>query len=94
MTTSWTTIPHVTQHDHADISQLESMRKRFNKQPDAENRKLAMTAIVIKMVASVLKKFPEMFMDLRILTSLLETSPTLKWLRLPYSSIDSLREKN
>jgi len=59
MTTSWTTIPHVTQHDHADITQLESMRKRFNKRPDAENRKLAMTAIVIKMVASVLKKFPQ-----------------------------------
>jgi len=59
MATSWTTVPHVTQFDRADVTQLESMRKRFNRRPDAQERKLTMTAIVIKMVASVLRQFPK-----------------------------------
>jgi pyruvate dehydrogenase E2 component (dihydrolipoamide acetyltransferase) len=59
MATSWTTVPHVTQFDRADVTQLESMRKRFNRRPDAKDRKLTMTAIVIKMVASVLRQFPK-----------------------------------
>jgi pyruvate dehydrogenase E2 component (dihydrolipoamide acetyltransferase) len=59
MARSWTTVPHVTQFDRADISQLESMRKRFNRRPDAQDRKLTMTAIVIKMVAAVLRQYPK-----------------------------------
>ena len=59
MSNAWAQVPHVTQFDHADITQLESMRRRFNKRPEAADRKLAMTAIVIKMVASVLKQYPK-----------------------------------
>jgi pyruvate dehydrogenase E2 component (dihydrolipoamide acetyltransferase) len=59
MTTAWTTVPHVTQFDRADITQLESMRKRVNQRDEAEGRKVTMTAIVIKMVASALKQFPD-----------------------------------
>jgi len=59
MTAAWTTVPHVTQFDRADITQLESMRKRVNQRDEAEGRKLTMTAIVIKMVASALKQFPD-----------------------------------
>jgi pyruvate dehydrogenase E2 component (dihydrolipoamide acetyltransferase) len=58
MATAWATVPHVTQFDHADITQLESMRRKFNARPDAEGRKLSMTAIVIKMAASVLRQLP------------------------------------
>jgi pyruvate dehydrogenase E2 component (dihydrolipoamide acetyltransferase) len=56
---SWATVPHVTQFDRADITQLESMRKRFNKRDEAEGRKLSMTAIVLKMVAAALRQFPK-----------------------------------
>jgi pyruvate dehydrogenase E2 component (dihydrolipoamide acetyltransferase) len=59
MTAAWTAIPHVTQFDRADITQLESMRKRVNQRDETEGRKLTMTAIVIKMVASALKQFPD-----------------------------------
>lgn len=55
---AWATVPHVTQFDRADVTQLESMRKRFNERSQAEGRKLTMTAIVIKMVATALKQFP------------------------------------
>jgi len=58
MAQAWNTIPHVTQFDRADITQLESMRKRFNQRPEAEGRKLTVTAILIKFVASALKEFP------------------------------------
>ena len=59
MARSWATVPHVTQFDRADVTQLESMRKRFNRRPEAEGRKLTMTAIVVKMVAAALKQFPK-----------------------------------
>jgi pyruvate dehydrogenase E2 component (dihydrolipoamide acetyltransferase) len=57
MATAWSAVPHVTQHDRADVTQLESMRKRFNARPEAE-RKLTMTAIVIKIAAAALDLFP------------------------------------
>jgi len=59
MAMAWATVPHVTQFDRADITQLESMRKRFNKRDEAEGRKLTMTAIVLKMVAAALRQFPK-----------------------------------
>lgn len=59
MTMSWTTIPHVTQYDRADVTQLDSMRRNFNKRPEASNSKLTMTAIIIKMVAAALRQFPK-----------------------------------
>ena len=59
MSNAWNTVPHVTQFDRADTTQLESMRKRFNKRPEAEGKKLTVTAILIKLVASALKQFPK-----------------------------------
>jgi pyruvate dehydrogenase E2 component (dihydrolipoamide acetyltransferase) len=59
MATAWATVPHVTQFDQADVTQLESMRRRFNERPEAETRKLTLTAIVIKIAGSVLRQHPK-----------------------------------
>ncbi|MFZ9089734.1 MAG: 2-oxo acid dehydrogenase subunit E2, partial [Planctomycetaceae bacterium] len=54
---AWVTIPHVTQHDLADITELEAARKRYVKgNPNAP--KITMTAIIIKAVVGALKAFP------------------------------------
>lgn len=58
MTHCWTTIPHVTQHDMADITKLEELRKRFAPKAEAVGAKLTVTAILVKVVASALKVFP------------------------------------
>jgi pyruvate dehydrogenase E2 component (dihydrolipoamide acetyltransferase) len=58
MTHCWATIPHVTQHDMADITQLEELRKRFAPKAEAKGAKLTITAILVKVVASALKVFP------------------------------------
>jgi pyruvate dehydrogenase E2 component (dihydrolipoamide acetyltransferase) len=59
MATAWAAVPHVTQFDRADITQLESMRKRFNTRDESAGLKLTMTAIVLKMVAAALRQFPK-----------------------------------
>jgi len=51
--------PHVTQHDKADITELEKTRKAFGKNAQEAGGKLTMTAIVIKVVGSALRLFPE-----------------------------------
>lgn len=54
---AWVTIPHVTQHDLADITELEAARKRYVKSnPNAP--KITMTAIMIKAVVAALKAYP------------------------------------
>lgn len=58
MTHCWTTIPHVTQHDTADITKLEELRKRFAPKAEANGAKLTVTAILVKVVAAALKVFP------------------------------------
>ena len=59
LTTAWTTIPHVTQHDAADITSLDELRKKYSKEVDAAGGALTMTAIVTKVVAAALKVFPQ-----------------------------------
>jgi pyruvate dehydrogenase E2 component (dihydrolipoamide acetyltransferase) len=59
MTLCWQTIPHVTQFDHADITALEQMRKQFGKQVEQAGGKLTVTAILMKVVAAALRKFPQ-----------------------------------
>ncbi|MCA9066528.1 MAG: 2-oxo acid dehydrogenase subunit E2, partial [Planctomycetaceae bacterium] len=54
---AWVTIPHVTQHDLADITELEAARKRYVKTAP-NSPKITMTAIMIKAVVSALKAFP------------------------------------
>lgn len=55
--TAWITIPHVTQHDLADITELESARKRYVK-ANPNSPKITMTAIMIKAVVGALKAYP------------------------------------
>ena len=56
---AWATIPHVTQHDYADITALEELRKRYAKQVEASGGNLTVTAIAVKIAASGLKVFPK-----------------------------------
>jgi pyruvate dehydrogenase E2 component (dihydrolipoamide acetyltransferase) len=55
----WGSIPHVTQNDIADVTSLESFRKSYAKKVEAAGGKLTMTAILIKIVALALDKFPQ-----------------------------------
>ena len=56
---AWATIPHVTQHDKADITELEQMRKAFNPKVEQVGAKLTVTAILLKVISSALKVFPK-----------------------------------
>ncbi len=56
---AWSSIPHVTQYDKADITELEKMRKQFAPQAEAAGGKLTVTVILLKIIASALKKFPQ-----------------------------------
>ena len=56
---AWSTIPHVTQYDKADITELEQLRKKYEAEAEAAGGKLAMTAIAVKVIASALKVFPQ-----------------------------------
>jgi pyruvate dehydrogenase E2 component (dihydrolipoamide acetyltransferase) len=59
MAQAWSTIPHVTQHAKADITALEDLRKRYTVRTEAAGGKLTITAIVLKVVATALKLFPQ-----------------------------------
>jgi pyruvate dehydrogenase E2 component (dihydrolipoamide acetyltransferase) len=56
---AWQTIPHVTQFEKADITELEKIRKQFGKKAEETGGKLTVTAILIKVIASALKVFPQ-----------------------------------
>ena len=56
---AWATIPHVTQFDKADITELEKLRKQFGKKVEEAEAKLTVTAILLKVIATALKKFPQ-----------------------------------
>jgi pyruvate dehydrogenase E2 component (dihydrolipoamide acetyltransferase) len=56
---AWNVIPHVTQHDKADVTELEELRKRFAPKAEMAGGKMTMTAIALKVVASALKTFPQ-----------------------------------
>ena len=56
---AWATIPHVTQHDRADITALEALRKQYSPQAEKAGGKMTMTAIALKIVGAALKKFPQ-----------------------------------
>ena len=56
---AWNAIPHVTQHDRADITSLEALRKQYGPEAEKAGGKLTMTAIALKIAARALKKFPE-----------------------------------
>lgn len=54
----WHTVPMVTHFDHANVSELEKIRQANKSAFTEQNAKLTMTAILIKMLALALKKFP------------------------------------
>ncbi|NOX64223.1 MAG: dihydrolipoyllysine-residue acetyltransferase [Chlorobi bacterium] len=56
---AWATVPHVTQFDKADITELEKLRKQFAPKADAAGGKLTVTAILLKVIAAALTKFPQ-----------------------------------
>ncbi len=56
---SWANIPHVTQHDTADITELENLRKNFSAKAEKAGGKLTMTAIMVRVIASALGAFPK-----------------------------------
>jgi len=56
---NWAMIPHVTQHDEADVTELEALRVQLNKENEKAGIKLTMLAFLIKAVAAALKKYPE-----------------------------------
>ena len=56
---AWTTIPHVTQNDKADITELEQLRARFAPKAAEVGGKMTVTAIALKVCASALKIFPQ-----------------------------------
>jgi len=55
---SWTTIPHVTNHDEADITELEEFRTSLTDIYTGEKKKITPLAFIIKAVTASLKKFP------------------------------------
>jgi pyruvate dehydrogenase E2 component (dihydrolipoamide acetyltransferase) len=56
---NWVMIPHVTNHDNADVTELEALRVTLNKEHEKAGVKFTMLAFVIKAVVAALKKFPE-----------------------------------
>ena len=56
---NWVMIPHVTNNDEADITELEAFRVSTNKENEKAGVKVTMLAFVIKAVVAALKKFPD-----------------------------------
>src|SRR5206468_11468669 len=56
---NWVMIPHVTNHDDADITDLEAFRVQLNKEIEKSGNRVSMLAFMIKAACSTLKKFPD-----------------------------------
>ena len=55
---AWAVIPHVTQHDHADVTELETMRRRHLKRGGEGSADLTLTVFLVKAVATALRAHP------------------------------------
>jgi len=55
---SWTTIPHVTNHDEADITEMENFRNSLTDTYTGERKKITPLAFIVKALVASLKKFP------------------------------------
>ena len=58
LTNSWTKIPHVTNHDEADITEMEEFRTSLTDVYTGERKKITPLAFIVKALATSLKKFP------------------------------------
>lgn len=56
---NWVTIPHVTQFDEADISEMEAFRKQIGAEYAKQNIKITPVAFMLKAVVAALQQFPE-----------------------------------
>ena len=56
---NWVLIPHVTNHDDADVTELEAFRVQTNKEHEKSGIKVTMLAFLIKACVAALKQFPE-----------------------------------
>jgi len=59
MAEAWATAPQVTQYDQADITDLEQLRQKYASKVEKAGGKLTVTAILLKIVASALRTFPQ-----------------------------------
>jgi pyruvate dehydrogenase E2 component (dihydrolipoamide acetyltransferase) len=57
---NWVMIPHVTNHDDADITELEAFRQQLNKENEKAGIKVTMLAFVVKACVAALKKYPDL----------------------------------
>ena len=56
---AWNAIPHVTQFDKADVSALEELRKRHKEQVGKAGGNLTVTAMLVRILATAVRKFPQ-----------------------------------
>ena len=56
---AWSTIPHVTQFDKADVTALEELRKKFKEQVAKAGGNLTVTAMLVRVLATAIQKFPQ-----------------------------------
>ena len=56
---AWSAIPHVTQFDKADMTVLEEIRPKYAAEVERAGGKLTVTAVLTKIIATALKKFPQ-----------------------------------
>jgi pyruvate dehydrogenase E2 component (dihydrolipoamide acetyltransferase) len=56
---NWVMIPHVTNHDDADVTELEALRVALNRENDKSGVRVTMLAFLIKACVATLQKFPE-----------------------------------
>lgn len=59
MARAWSAIPHVTHHDKADITDLDRLRRQYAARVERAGGKLTMTAVLLKVLGSALRKFPK-----------------------------------
>ncbi|MBT8120402.1 MAG: dihydrolipoyllysine-residue acetyltransferase [Gammaproteobacteria bacterium] len=55
---NWVTVPHVTQFDEADITELEAFRKQLNEENQKDGIRVTVLAFLMKALVSALKEFP------------------------------------
>jgi len=59
MSLAWSSIPHVTHYDAADVTELERLRRQFAARVERAGGKLTITAILLKVLGSALRRFPK-----------------------------------
>jgi pyruvate dehydrogenase E2 component (dihydrolipoamide acetyltransferase) len=59
LSNAWNTIPHVTQGEKADITDLEQLRKKYSPEVEKQGGKLTVTAVLVKVLAAAVKQFPQ-----------------------------------